>query len=41
MTVPALSVVIPALDEATTIGGLLGDLSALRVTHEVIVSDGG
>jgi rSAM/selenodomain-associated transferase 2 len=41
VTVPALSVVIPALDEATTIGGLLGDLSALRVTHEVIVSDGG
>jgi len=39
--VPLLSVVIPALDEATTIGGLLADLRALSVPYEVVVVDGG
>lgn len=37
-----LSVIIPALDEAAAITGLLDDLAPLRVQgHEVIVVDGG
>jgi rSAM/selenodomain-associated transferase 2 len=37
-----LSVIIPALDEADGIAGLLGDLAPLRSRgHEVIVVDGG
>ena len=38
---PALSVVIPTLEEERTLGALLGDLRALPVPHEVIVADGG
>jgi rSAM/selenodomain-associated transferase 2 len=41
VTRPLLSVVIPALDEAGSIGGLLDDLRGLGVSHEVIVVDGG
>lgn len=41
MTDPLLSVVIPTLNEAGWIGGLLEDLRGLRVAHEVIVADGG
>lgn len=37
----ALSIVIPTLDEARTLAGLLDDLATLRVRHEVIVVDGG
>jgi rSAM/selenodomain-associated transferase 2 len=36
-----LSVVVPTLDEAGTVGRLLGDLRAIQVPHEVIVVDGG
>jgi rSAM/selenodomain-associated transferase 2 len=36
-----LSIVIPALGEAASIGGLLGDLRGITVPHEVIVVDGG
>ncbi len=36
-----LSIVVPTLNEGTTIGALLGDLCALTVPHEVIVADGG
>ncbi|MBA3560203.1 MAG: TIGR04283 family arsenosugar biosynthesis glycosyltransferase [Gemmatimonadaceae bacterium] len=36
-----LSIVVPALDEATTIPLLLTDLRDLRVSHEIIVVDGG
>lgn len=35
-----LSIVIPTLNEAAILPGLLGDLRALRVVHEVIVVDG-
>lgn len=38
---PALSVVIPTLNEERSIATLLGDLRALAVRHEVIVVDGG
>ncbi len=38
---PALSIVVPTLDEERTLELLLEDLRALRVEHEVIVSDGG
>lgn len=38
---PLLSVVIPTLDEQTTVGALLSDLAALAVRAEVIVADGG
>lgn len=38
---PLLSVVIPTLDEETTVGSLLSDLVALSVRAEVIVADGG
>jgi rSAM/selenodomain-associated transferase 2 len=41
VTRPLLSVVIPALDEAGSIGGLLDDLRGLEISHEVIVVDGG
>jgi rSAM/selenodomain-associated transferase 2 len=37
----ALSVVIPTLNEARSIGALLGDLCSLDVSHEIIVVDGG
>jgi rSAM/selenodomain-associated transferase 2 len=36
-----ISVVIPTLDEAATLGALLDDLAELRAIHEVIVVDGG
>ncbi len=36
-----LSVVVPALDEASTLPLLLTDLRGLRVPHEIIVVDGG
>lgn len=36
-----LSVVIPTLDEETTVGDLLADIAALTVPVEVIVADGG
>jgi len=36
-----LSVVIPTLDEAATVGDLLSDLRTLTAPHEVIVADGG
>ncbi len=35
-----LSIIIPTLNESATLPGLLGDLRALRVAHEVIVADG-
>ncbi|MCA9736645.1 MAG: TIGR04283 family arsenosugar biosynthesis glycosyltransferase [Gemmatimonadota bacterium] len=38
---PLLRVVIPALDEARTLPGLLTDLAGLEVSHEVVVVDGG
>src|ERR671915_395854 len=38
---PALSVVVPTLDEERSIGALLTDLRALDVPYEVIVVDGG
>jgi len=38
---PRLSVVVPALDEGATIGGLLSDLALLTTPHEIIVADGG
>ncbi len=36
-----LGVVVPALDEAESLPGLLADLSKLQLTHEVVVVDGG
>lgn len=36
-----LSIVVPALDEASTLSLVLTDLSGLRVSHEIIVVDGG
>lgn len=36
-----LSIVIPTLDEASSVEGLLADLGALTVPSEVIVADGG
>lgn len=38
---PLLRVVIPALDEARTLPGLLADLARLGIPHEVVVVDGG
>ena len=38
---PALGIVIPALDEAETLPGLLSDLSRLTLEHIVMVVDGG
>ena len=38
---PALSIVIPTLNEERSIATLLADLRALAVRHEVIVVDGG
>lgn len=39
---PQLSVIIPTLDEASCIAGLLGDLAPLRAWgHELILVDGG
>ncbi|MDQ3698988.1 MAG: glycosyltransferase, partial [Gemmatimonadota bacterium] len=38
---PALSVVIPTLNESRSIAALLGDLRTLRAPHEIIVVDGG
>ncbi len=38
---PALGIVIPALDEAETLPGLLSDLSRLTLEHIVTVVDGG
>lgn len=38
---PLLSVVIPTLDEETTVGALLSDIAALTIPMEVIVVDGG
>lgn len=40
-TDPALGVVIPALDEAATLPGLLADLSRLALPTELLVVDGG
>ena len=36
-----LGIIIPALDEAASLPGLLDDLARLAVPHEVIVADGG
>ena len=41
VTVPRLSMIIPALDESAALDALLGDVALLRVPHEVIVVDGG
>lgn len=41
MTPPALSIVVPALNEAAGMGALLSDLRSLASPHEVIVVDGG
>lgn len=38
---PLLGVVIPTLDEEATLPGILADLRALRVSHAVVVADGG
>lgn len=38
---PLLSVVIPTLNEASTVAALLADLAAVTVPYEVIVADGG
>ena len=38
---PGLGVVIPALDEASALPGLLSDISRLAVAHQVAVVDGG
>jgi rSAM/selenodomain-associated transferase 2 len=38
---PRLSVVVPTLDEAGTVGPLLTDLATLRVPYEAVVVDGG
>jgi rSAM/selenodomain-associated transferase 2/rSAM/selenodomain-associated transferase 1 len=40
-TGPRLGIVIPTLDEQQRLPGLLDDLSALTISHRVIVSDGG
>jgi rSAM/selenodomain-associated transferase 2 len=37
----ALSVVIPTLNEASSIAALVGDLRSLDVSHEIIIVDGG
>jgi uncharacterized protein len=38
---PLLSVIVPTLDEAAILGGVLADLESLTVSREVIVADGG
>lgn len=38
---PLLSVIVPTLNEAGTVGQLLSDLSALKVEYEALVVDGG
>jgi rSAM/selenodomain-associated transferase 2 len=38
---PMISVVVPTLDEAASLGDLLQDLAALTVPYEVIIADGG
>ena len=38
---PVLAVVVPTLDEATRLSGLLADLDHLRIPWELVVSDGG
>ncbi len=38
---PLVSFVVPALDEALTLPGLLGDLAGFPLAHEVVVADGG
>jgi rSAM/selenodomain-associated transferase 2 len=38
---PLLAIVVPALNEADRLGGLLADLAGLGVAHETIVVDGG
>jgi len=40
-TTPALSVIVPTLDEERGIAALLGDLRRLTVPNEVLVVDGG
>ena len=37
---PPLSVIVPTLNEAATVGQLLSDLTGLEVEHEVVVVDG-
>jgi rSAM/selenodomain-associated transferase 2 len=41
VTSPAISFVIPTLNEAAALPALLRDLEQVRVSHEVIVADGG
>ena len=41
LTTPAISIVIPVLDEELRIGAALGAVAALAGLHEVIVVDGG
>jgi rSAM/selenodomain-associated transferase 2 len=38
---PPLSIIIPTLDEEHPLAGLLSDIAALGIPHEVIVVDGG
>ncbi len=38
---PLLSVIVPALNEAATVGRLLSDVAGLRVRYEAVVVDGG
>ena len=38
---PVLAAVVPTLDEATRLPGLLADLGHLRIPWELVVSDGG
>ena len=38
---PSIAIVIPALDEAPNLAGLLPDLAARRPSAEVVVADGG
>lgn len=40
-TTPLLAIVIPTLNEEAALPGLLSDLAALSVPHEIVVSDGG
>ncbi len=38
---PVLAAVVPTLNEATRLPGLLADLGHLRIPWELVVSDGG